>query len=262
MTAAWREYVYICEEKTETKEPAREPDTETTDRNVRPRGFGPGANLISGLRPGRSARFAARAARSYPDGVDFSEFLATPITWWAALFAVLSVVAGWIASRYAKRGVTGFLGLVPNVRRRRCGSPARFAQYTLLLLGSAWGSPSWANVQPLIAVVVIALVIVVLVLRGVADNFAASVIIQTRKPVVVGEEITVEGPDGKPLTGSIVELNSRAVVFETSTDAGRMSRTADARRDLHQQHPARRAPQRGAGASRAHGGVVDDVVGR
>jgi small conductance mechanosensitive channel len=41
------------------------------------------------------------------------------------------------------------------------------------------------------------------------------VIIQSRKPVVIGEEITVEGPDGEALSGIIVELNSRAVVFET-----------------------------------------------
>jgi small-conductance mechanosensitive channel len=89
-------------------------------------------------------------------------------------------------------------------------------QYTLLFLGIGIGLAFLgANVQPLIAVVVIVLVIVVLVLRGVADNFAASVIIQTRKPVVVGDEITVEGPDGKALTGTIVDLNSRTVVFET-----------------------------------------------
>ena len=148
--------------------------------------------------------------------MDFSEFLATPITWWAAIAAVLSVIAGWIASRYAKRGVTGFLARVPNVSPAAVRFAGRFAQYTLLFLGIGIGLAFLgANVQPLIAVVVIVLVIVVLVLRGVADNFAASVIIQTRKPVVVGDEITVEGPDGKALTGTIVDLNSRTVVFET-----------------------------------------------
>lgn len=148
--------------------------------------------------------------------MDFSEFLATPISWWDALFAVISVVAGWIASRYAKRGITQFLGKVPNVSPAAVRFAGRFVQYTLILLGIGVGLAFLgANVQPLLAVVIIALVIVVLVLRGVADNFAASVIIQSRKPVVVGEEITVEGPDGKALSGIIVELNSRAVVFET-----------------------------------------------
>ncbi len=148
--------------------------------------------------------------------MDFSEFLATPISWWDALFAVLAVLAGWISSRYAKRGIIQALGRVPNVSPAAVRFAGRFVQYTLILLGIGVGLAFLgANVQPLLAVVIIALVIVVLVLRGVADNFAASVIIQSRKPVLVGEEITVEGPDGKALSGIIVELNSRAVVFET-----------------------------------------------
>lgn len=166
------------------------------------------------------ARFgvAARcgAARPYPDGMDFSEFLSTPITWWAALFALLSVLAGWVASRFAKKGVTGFLARVPNVSPEAVRFAGRFVQYTLLLLGIGIGLAFLgANVQPLLAVVLVVLVVVVLVLRGVADNFAASVIIQSRKQILVGEEITVEGPDGKALTGTIVEFNSRTVVFET-----------------------------------------------
>jgi small-conductance mechanosensitive channel len=148
--------------------------------------------------------------------VDFSAFLATPISWWDALFALLAVLAGWISSRVAKRAITGFLGRVPNISPAAVTFAGRLVQYTLLLLGIGVALAFLgANVQPLLAVVIVALVVVVLVLRGVADNFAASVIIQSRKPVVVGEEITVEGPDGKLLTGVIVELNSRAVVFET-----------------------------------------------
>lgn len=148
--------------------------------------------------------------------MDLSEFLATPITWWAALAALLSVVAGWIASRFAKRALTRFLERVPNLSPAVVRFAGTFVQYMLLLLGIGIGLAFLgANVQPLIAVVVIVLVIVVLVLRGVADNFAASVIIQSRKPVEIGDEITVEGPDGKALTGTIVDLNARDVVFET-----------------------------------------------
>ena len=148
--------------------------------------------------------------------MDFSEFLSTPITWWAAMFAVLSVLAGWIASRFAKRGVTAFLDRVPNVSPSVVRAAGRFTQYTLILLGIGIALAFLgANVQPLLAIVIVVLVVVVLVLRGVADNFAASVIIQSRKQILVGEEITVEGPDGKPLTGIIVEFNSRTVVFET-----------------------------------------------
>lgn len=154
--------------------------------------------------------------RSYPDDVDFSEFLTTPITWWDALLALLAVLAGWISSRVARRAITRFLQKIPTVSPAATVVAGRIVQYTLLFLGIGVALAFLgANVQPVLAVVIIALVVVVLVLRGVADNFAASVIIQSRKPVVVGEEITVEGPDGNALSGTVVELNSRAVVFET-----------------------------------------------
>lgn len=148
--------------------------------------------------------------------MDFSEFLTLPITWWQVLWAVVAVLAGWIASRFAKRAVTDLMSHVPTATPAATRFAARAAQYTLVLLGIgiALGFLG-ADLQPVLAVVLIVGVVVALVLRGVADNFAASVLIATRKPVVLGDEITVEGPDGNALTGTVVELNSRAVVFAT-----------------------------------------------
>lgn len=148
--------------------------------------------------------------------MDFSQFLTTPITWWQVLWAVLAVLAGWILSRIAKRAVTGLMVHVPTATPAVTRFVARFAQYTILLLGLGIALAFLgANVQPVLAVVLILVVVSALVLRGVADNFAASVLIATRKPVVLGEDITVEGPDGNPITGTVIELNSRAVVFTT-----------------------------------------------
>ncbi|MFF2488392.1 mechanosensitive ion channel domain-containing protein [Microbacterium sp. NPDC058062] len=148
--------------------------------------------------------------------MDFSQFLSTPITWWQVLWAILALLAGWIASRIAKRAVTDLMGHVPTATPAATRFAARFAQYTLLLVGFGIALAFLgANVQPVLAVVIVLVVVAALVLRGVADNFAASVLIATRKPVMLGEEITVEGPDGKPITGTVVELNSRAVVFTT-----------------------------------------------
>ena len=69
--------------------------------------------------------------------------------------------------------------------------------------------------QPLLVLAVVLAVVAVLVLRGVADNFAAGVVIQASKPIDVGHEIQVEGPDGRPITGVVTDLNSRTVVLET-----------------------------------------------
>ncbi|MFK4807340.1 mechanosensitive ion channel domain-containing protein [Microbacterium sp. ZW CA_36] len=148
--------------------------------------------------------------------MDFSTFLSTPITWWQVLGAVLALLAGWIASRFARRGVIDLMGHLPTATPAATRFAARVAQYTLLLLGAGIAlAILGANMQPVLAIVLVMAVVAVLVLRGVADNFAASVLIATRKPVTLGEDITVEGPDGEPLTGTVVELNSRAVVFVT-----------------------------------------------
>ena len=150
--------------------------------------------------------------------MDFSEFLSTSsITWWELLLALVAVVAGWIASRFAKKGVTALMARVPNATPAMTRFAARFVQYTLLLLGIGVGLAFLgANIQPLLAVVIAAAIVAVLVLRGVADNFAASVLIATRRPIVPGEQITVEGPDGELLSGVISELNSRSVVLLTA----------------------------------------------
>ncbi|WP_137845193.1 mechanosensitive ion channel domain-containing protein [Microbacterium sp. 2FI] len=148
--------------------------------------------------------------------MDFSALLTGTISGWDVLFAALAVIAGWIASRFAKKGAQRVLVRVPNVTPAMVSAGARIAQYTVLFLGIGLALAFLgANVQPLLVVALIVTAIVLLVVRGVADNFAASVLIQTRKPVVVGEEIMVEGPDGAPLVGTVVELNSRAVIFET-----------------------------------------------
>jgi len=148
--------------------------------------------------------------------VDVDTFFTTPVTWWEALLAVLAVIAGWIASRFAKKGMVALLRRVPSLSPGLIVFAARFTQYVILLFGIGLAlAVLGANVQPLLAMVLIIGLVVVLVLRGVADNFAAGVLIQTRQSVRIGEEVVVEGPDGDPIAGTVAELNSRAVILNT-----------------------------------------------
>ena len=71
-----------------------------------------------------------------------------------------------------------------------------------------------ANVQPLLAIVVILGIVAILVLRGVADNFAAGVLLQARQTVRIGDEIVVEALDSV-IAGTVTELNARAVILHT-----------------------------------------------
>jgi len=62
------------------------------------------------------------------------------------------------------------------------------AKYFVLVLGigiaiSILGAP----IQPVLAAAIIVAVVIVLALRGVADNFAAGVVLQSRKPIRVGD---------------------------------------------------------------------------
>lgn len=98
----------------------------------------------------------------------------------------------------------------PNVGEALITIASRVVRYMLILLGVGIGLGFLGvGVQPLVAIAII--IGVVLVLRGVADNFAAGVILQTRQPVHAGDEIEVDG-----ITATVVELNGRSVILHTA----------------------------------------------
>ncbi|QNA92348.1 mechanosensitive ion channel domain-containing protein [Microbacterium sp. Se63.02b] len=118
-------------------------------------------------------------------------------------------------SRFARKGVLSLAKRTPGISDTVSQLAARLTQYALLLVGIGVGLAFLgANVQPLLAMTAVAVVIVILVLRGVADNFAAGVLIQSRQSVKIGEEIAVDGPDGV-IRGTVQELNGRSVVLTT-----------------------------------------------
>ncbi len=148
--------------------------------------------------------------------MDLSQLIPTNVSVWSVVFAVLSVVAGWIASHFARKGVLTLGHRAAGLSDTMVDVAARLVQYVLIFLGIgiALGFLG-ASIQPLLAVTIIAAVIIFLVLRGVADNFAAGVLVQSRQPVKLGEEILFEGPDGQ-ISGVVKELNGRAVIVTTS----------------------------------------------
>lgn len=152
--------------------------------------------------------------------MQLSDWIPESLSWWDIGLAFVAVIGGWVLSRFAKRGVRALADRTPGITEGMAILAGRITQYTIVLFGIGVALAFLgANIQPLIAIVVVVAVVLVLVLRGIADNFAAGVLLQTRKPIAVGDEIQIEGPDG-PLTGTVLELNGRAVVL-TTTD-GRM----------------------------------------
>ncbi len=131
---------------------------------------------------------------------------------WSVLLALASVVAGVLLGiavhRVTERLLKRLGGLSPELVRRI----ARGARLVVILLGvgvaiAFLGAP----IQPVLAVAVIVAVIAGLALRGISENFAAGVVLQTRRPVKVGDVVEIAG-----FTGVVREINGRTTVIRTT----------------------------------------------
>lgn len=148
-----------------------------------------------------------------PDPVDTIEGIisGSTVSGWDVALAIAVVLAGWVASIYVRRAILALLGRWRGISEELRALIARLVKYAVILMavGIALGFLG-ASVQPLLTAAIIVAVIVVLALRGIADNFAAGVVLQTRRPIKVGDEIEV----GEYI-GVVRELNGRAVVIRT-----------------------------------------------
>ncbi|WP_348789848.1 mechanosensitive ion channel domain-containing protein [Leifsonia sp. NPDC080035] len=130
---------------------------------------------------------------------------------WDVGFALASVVAGVLLGIAAYRGVQKLLGRIGGLSPDLIRRVARISRLVVILLGvgiaiAFLGAP----IQPVLAIAVIVAVVAVLALRGISENFAAGVVLQTRRPFHVGDVVEISG-----FTGIVRELNSRTVVLRT-----------------------------------------------
>lgn len=132
----------------------------------------------------------------------------TPVTLAAA---VGSVLVAWIVARMARKAVGALAQRIDGLEPQQVRVAGRMVQYLILFLGAGIALTFLgAEVQPLIATVIIVAVIVALALRGIAENFASGIILQTRRPIRVGDEV-----DSLGFNGVVRDINTRSVVIET-----------------------------------------------
>lgn len=141
-----------------------------------------------------------------PDASDAAGFFAG-LDPWDVAFAVLSVVLGIVFGVLAKRGTTALLGRVPNLSPTVAKRVATTVRLILILLGvgialTFLGAP----IQPVIALAIVLAVIAVLALRGIAENYAAGLVIQTRRPFVRGDAVRIGDYEGV-----VTEISGRSV---------------------------------------------------
>ena len=144
--------------------------------------------------------------------VDISNLISTSqIDGWDIALCVLSLLAtGW-AYRLTARGVAAGLDRIAGIPAGARVTIVRISKYLVLFLGIGIALTFLgAQLQPVLVVVVIVAVVVVLALRGIADNFSAGLVLQTRKPIDVGDEVQAQG-----YVGNVIELNGRSVQLLT-----------------------------------------------
>jgi small-conductance mechanosensitive channel len=144
--------------------------------------------------------------------VEAAELAATSIDPWHVVGAVLALLGGWIASRIVRRAVRRVVDRVDGISPQMRTFAVKSSGYLVVFIGFGVALAFLGvDIQPLLVVVVLAAVVLGLALRGLADNVAAGVVIQTRHPIRVGDEIGASG-----FVGVVRETSSRAVVVETA----------------------------------------------
>ena len=154
---------------------------------------------------------AATVHPAQSDISDISDFVnSTTVTITDVVLALLVLIAAWIIARVARRGVRTVLGQSQRDQRGPTSARGAVTFYFLLLIGVGVALTFvGADIQPILTAGILIGVVAVIALRGVAENFAAGIILQTRRPIQLGDDIDV-----LEYSGIVREINSRAVVIE------------------------------------------------
>jgi small-conductance mechanosensitive channel len=134
---------------------------------------------------------------------------------WSILWSIVVVVITVLAATYASRAAVRLGRRVSGFQVDFVERTARVLRYTIYLLGagivlSILGAP----IKPVLIALLLLIGALILVGRGIADNFGAGLVVQFRHSLRVGDLIQTGG-----FRGEVVELNSRAVVIETADGA-------------------------------------------
>ena len=140
-----------------------------------------------------------------------SWFSGSDITGWDVLFAVLAVLGAWILSRLSRKAILAIGARTKGLSPQLLAVATRVVHYFLLLVGIGLALAFLGfRTEPILGAVIVVVIVAVLALRGIADNFGAAIILQTRMPVRLGDEI-----EAMDWTGVVKELNGRSVVIRT-----------------------------------------------
>src|SRR5262245_5534290 len=130
---------------------------------------------------------------------------------WDIVLAILILIVSWIVSRAAGRAVRSITRRLEGIPPELAVLAARVVRYFFIVLGIGMALTALgADMQPVLAATLVVGIAAALSLRGIAENFAAGVVLQTSHPISAGDVVDIKG-----FTGTVREINGRAVVIET-----------------------------------------------
>jgi small-conductance mechanosensitive channel len=130
---------------------------------------------------------------------------------WDIILALLILIVALIVSRAAGRAVLSITRRLQGIPPAIAVLAARVVRYFVIVLGIGMAlTVLGADMQPVLAATLVVAVAAALSLRDIAENFAAGVVLQTSRPIEAGDVVDIKG-----YTGTVREINGRAVVIET-----------------------------------------------
>jgi len=142
---------------------------------------------------------------------DFVEVDTSEVTPWRVVGAVIVVVVTFFVSRLARKWGRKAALRIDNIPEYGASFIGSFLEYFVLFSGFVIALDVLGiDFGPLVAILVIALILLFFALRPVIENMASGIILQTRGPFHVGEQVGIEGEEG-----TVIQITGRTVIIDT-----------------------------------------------
>jgi small conductance mechanosensitive channel len=133
------------------------------------------------------------------------------VTGWDVAIALFVVIASVLLAKLVRRVVLRWLPEVDGVPEQVSLTLSRMAGYSVIVIGVVYAA-SWVGVDtgPIFLLILLIGVVAFFSMKPLLENFAAGLILQTRSPFDIGDEITLDD-----ITGTLIEIDSRTVQIVT-----------------------------------------------
>lgn len=133
------------------------------------------------------------------------------VTAWDVIWAVAVVLLGFLVARFVRRYVRRALERIDGVGAPVTDAISKISGWFVILLAFVYAlSLVGFDTAPIVLAMIVVGIILFLSGRTLAENFGAGLVLQTRAPFEMGDQI-----DSSDFTGTVLEITSRTVILAT-----------------------------------------------